>query len=257
LLNLKNVPEPVWSALTRDFEMSLDDALRENPWQTEACIGEWHYRRSLFENHTYKKASLIIPMLVDIVSKNGNLLLNIPLPGDGEPDTDELAFLGELADWQQINSEAIRGTRLWKIYGEGPSTHAGKAPAYQIDRLAFGPQDIRFTTKGDTLFAIALGWPNDGTWKIASLAEGSPHHPHPIAKVELVGSKAPVRWTRTPDALEIRVMDPPPCKHAYTLRIPPRIIPSVPRGPRKRMERQRGLLPLAAPVRNFQQNCWC
>jgi alpha-L-fucosidase len=72
---------------------------------------------SVFENHTYQKASFIIPFLVDIVSKNGNLLLSIPLPGYGEPDSDEIAFLGELADWQQVNSEAIKGTRPWSIFG--------------------------------------------------------------------------------------------------------------------------------------------
>ena len=136
VVDLKEVPEPVWGTLTRDFEMSLADKLQENPWQTEACIGHWHYERAVFENHTYQKASFIIPFLVDIVSKNGNLLLSIPLPGHGEPDSDELAFLDELADWQQVNTEAIKGTRPWRIFGEGPSTEAKQIPSYQFSKLS-------------------------------------------------------------------------------------------------------------------------
>ena len=73
VLNLKTVPEPVWGTLTRDFEAAMEDKLQESPWQTDACIGAWHYDRSIFENHKYQKASTIIPMFVDIVSKNGNL----------------------------------------------------------------------------------------------------------------------------------------------------------------------------------------
>jgi alpha-L-fucosidase len=134
VVDLKEVPEPIWGTLTRDFEMSLTDRLQEEPWQTEAYIGQWHYNRTLLVNHTYKKASLIAPLLVDIVSKSGNLLLSIPLPGHGEPDSDEISFLEELTEWQQVNSEAIKGTRPWKIYGEGPSTQAEQIASYQSSK---------------------------------------------------------------------------------------------------------------------------
>jgi alpha-L-fucosidase len=92
------------------------------------------------------------------------------LPGHGEPDSDEIAFLGELADWQQVNSEAIKGTRPWSIYGEGPSTEGKEIPSYQLSRIRFDHTDIRFTTKGETLYAIALGWPPDNQIVIKSLA---------------------------------------------------------------------------------------
>ncbi len=220
VLDLKEVPEPVWGTLTRDFEMTLADKLQEKPWQTEACIGNWHYDRSVFENHSYKKASLMIPLLVDIVSKNGNLLLSIPLPGNGEPDSDELAFLGELADWQEVNSEAIKGTRPWTIYGEGPASEAAKElPSYQLLKLKFQAADIRFTTKGDVLYAIALGWPSDGKMVIKSLAENSANYPRPIRKVELLGAKSELRWTQTAQGLEIQLPDAPPCQHAVSFRI--------------------------------------
>jgi alpha-L-fucosidase len=219
VIDLKQVPEPVWGTLTRDFEMSLADKLQVNPWQTEACIGHWHYDRSVFDNHTYQKASFIIPFLVDIVSKNGNLLLSIPLPGHGEPDSDEIAFLGELADWQQVNSEAIKGTRPWHTYGEGPSTDAKEVPSYQLSKITFDHRDIRFTTRGDTLYAIALGWPTDGKILIKSLAQNSESYPRPIRKVELVGSKSDVKWKRGAQGLEIEVPDKPPCKYAFAFRM--------------------------------------
>jgi alpha-L-fucosidase len=219
VLNLKTVPEPVWGTLTRDFEGAMEDKLEEHPWQTDACIGWWHYSRAIFEQHRYQKPSVIIPMFVDIVSKNGNLLLNIPLPGHGEPDSDEIAFLNELIDWQEINSEAIKGTRPWTIYGEGPATHAPRMGAYQFSRLRFGQEDIRFTTKGDALYAIALGWPPDGKFLITSLASGSSNFPGQIAKVEMLGSKSNVSWTRGTKGLEIQVHDAPACKHAYSFRI--------------------------------------
>ena len=219
VVDLKVVPEPVWGTLTRDFEMSLADKLQENPWQTEACIGHWHYDRAVFENHTYQKASFIIPFLVDIVSKNGNLLLSIPLPGYGEPDGDEIAFLEELADWQRVNSEAIKGTRPWSVFGEGPSTEAKQIPSYQLSQIKFDHTDIRFTTKGDILYAIALGWPTDGKIVIKSLGEKSANYPRPIQKVELIGSNSEVMWKRGAQGLEIQVPDTPPCKYAFSIRI--------------------------------------
>ena len=221
VIDLKEVPEPVWGTLTRDFEMSLADKLQEKPWQTEACIGHWHYDRAVFENHTYQKASFIIPFLVDIVSKNGNLLLSIPLPGHGEPDSDEIAFLGELADWQQVNSEAIKGTRPWNIYGEGPSTEAKEIPSYELSRIRFDHTDIRFTTKGETLYAIALGWPPDNQVLIKSLASNAAQYKRQIRKVELLGAKGDLKWARESTGLRIWIPQDPPCHHAYCFKISP------------------------------------
>ena len=197
----------------------MEDTLQEKPWQTEFCIGHWHYDRRLFENHTYQKASNVIPMLVDIVSKNGNLLLSIPPPGHGEPDSDELAFLNELAEWQEVNGEAIKGTRPWKVYGEGPSVEAKQGLTYQNSQLKFDSADVRFTTKGETIYGIALGWPSDGKMVIRSLAEGAEKHPGRIRKVELLGAKAELKWMRKTDGLEIQVPDTPPCKYAFSFRI--------------------------------------
>jgi len=221
VLNLKEVPEPVWRALTRDLEMLVADKLQTEPWQLEACIGNWHYDRQLLATDGYKKPSLMIPMFVDIVSKNGNLLLSIPLPGHGEHDVAELAFLDEFAAWNAVNAEAIKGTRPWSIYGEGPSTLPGanKVQSYQLDKLAFGADDIRFTTRGTTLYAIALGWPADGMVRIKALAQGASHYPRVIGAISLLGSHADLKWSRGADALKIRLPENKPCNHAFAFRI--------------------------------------
>jgi len=220
VVDLKEVPEPVWGTMTRDLEMTLSDTLQEEPWQTEACIGHWHYDRALLASHGYQKAAFIIPMFVDIVSKNGNLLLSVPLTGHGDHDADEIAFLDELAEWQQVNGEAIKGSRPWRIYGEGPATEIRNVPSYQLSRLHFDHRDIRFTTRAGALYAIALGWPEDGRILIKSLADGAPHYPGAIAKIELLGSSAPITWSRSREGLEIRVPEgPPPSRHASAFRI--------------------------------------
>jgi alpha-L-fucosidase len=218
VLDLKEVPEPVWGTLTRDFEMNLAGSLQATPWQTEACIGEWHYKRSLYENHSYKTAAMMVPLLVDIVSKNGNLLLSIPLPGDGQPDEDEMKFLDELGKWNAVNGEAIQGTRPWKIFGEGPTTHR-RISDYQLPTFTAG--DIRFTQKGDVLYAIALGWPEEGRLAVKSLGSDLPYYEKRMGKVELLGSGPDLKWSRNGDGLSIALPKQRPCDYAYAFKISP------------------------------------
>ena len=101
-----------------DRERGVAEGISPVPWQTDTCIGEWHYQKGA----RYKSAKKIVDMLVDIVSKNGNLLLNFPLPNSGKLDPDEMKTLDGFTQWMSINSEGIYSTRPWKIYGEGPST---------------------------------------------------------------------------------------------------------------------------------------
>ena len=173
------------STLVRDFEMSQADAVESNPWQTDACIGGWHYSRSIYENHRYRTPESMVHLLVDVVSKNGNLLLNIPLPGHGRPDDDEFAFLDKFGAWMALNSEAIYSTRPWKIYGEGPTKGGGSLYGGRGPQFVAG--DIRFTTKGDSLYAIALAWPEDRKLVIRSLASDSPHYRGEIARDRTAG----------------------------------------------------------------------
>ncbi len=164
VMTTKHLNETQRKCLTYDIEKGLAADILPEPWQTCNCIGAWHYYRDLYTEHKYKSAAIVIPMLADIVSKNGNLLLSIPVRGDGTIDSDERAFLEELARWMAINSEGIFGTRPWKVYGEGPSTREKPEPGplggiRSTPKKAFTAEDFRFTTKSNTLYAIALGWP--------------------------------------------------------------------------------------------------
>ena len=134
-----------------------------HPWQTDTSIGDWFYNR----HWKYQPLSWTVHMLVDIVSKNGNLLLNVVLRPDGSLDPEVETMLHQLADWTAVNGEAIYGTRPWLVYGEGAVQ--AKGGAFK-ENFNYSAKDIRFTTKGKTLYAIALGWPEDGKMVIKSLA---------------------------------------------------------------------------------------
>ena len=209
--------------LLLDVERGVTAGADPLPWQTDTCIGGWHYDRKLFDNHHYKSPKQVIQMLIDIVSKNGTLMLNIPLKGDGTPDADELKILDALASWITPNGEAIYSTRPWTTYGEGPSTTTTQ-PKGQFggarDVRSYTPEDFRFTQKGELVYAFLMAWPENGTARIKSLATNSPHFPKQIAKIELLGA-GPVKFERTPDALTITLPDTKPTDHAHALKITP------------------------------------
>jgi alpha-L-fucosidase len=219
VFNIKNVPAAVLNTLVRDFEMSQADAIQPDPWQTDACIGSWHYNRSLLENHRYRTPQAMVQLLVNVVSKNGNLLLNIPLPGHGRPDDDEFAFLDKFGAWMAINNEAIYSTRPWKIAGEGPTQSSGATPYGRLPQ--FAPGDMRFTTKGDALYATALAWPTDGKLVIKSLASDSPNYRGEIARIGLLGSESNLVWSRNADGVAVNLPEKPPCDFAYVFKINP------------------------------------
>jgi alpha-L-fucosidase len=159
------------------------------------------------------------------VSKNGNLLLNIPLRGDGSIDEDEEKVLSELADWMPANGEAIYGTRPFTVFGEGAEDVKGSGNFNEKQSRAYTAEDIRFTTKGDTLYAFALAWPENGKLQIKTLAKGSDKYPKDIAKVELLGAGGGVgklKFTREDDALKITLPEAQANKIVAGLRITPR-----------------------------------
>jgi len=210
-------------ALVLDVERGVTEGGETVPWQTDTCIGSWHYQRSLFDQHRYKTATQVSQMLVDIVSKNGNLLLNIPLPGSGLPDADELKFLSEFTAWMDVNSEGIFATRPWKVYGEGPST-TSHAPRGQFggarDVRPYTSEDIRFTTKGDSLYAFVMVWPEARSTVIKSLAFGSPQlDGRKVADVSLLGYGGKLAWTQDEQGLNVKLPATPPSEHAVTLKI--------------------------------------
>ena len=185
-----------------DHERGVADGIAENPWQTDTCIGQWHYKRG----QKYKSAKKVIDLLTDIVSKNGNLLLNFPLPNSGELDYEETVTLNGITEWMQVNSEGIYSTRPWKIYGEGPSTQTKLVTGNfnedkQNDMTA---EDVRFTRKGSTLYAFVMGWPQvEATVKAFGLA--SPQEPGKILNVELLGHKGALDWKQDDAALKVKM----------------------------------------------------
>jgi alpha-L-fucosidase len=221
VLNSKGVKPEHEGTMVLDIERGRADHILPTPWQTDTCIGEWHYRRSLFEEHRYKTAKTVVQTLVDIVSKNGNLLLSIPVRGDGTIDEDEIRFLDDLTSWMQPNGEAIYGTRPFAVYGEGAPDVRGTANFNEGRGRTYTAKDIRFTTKGDVLYAIALGWPEDGKLTIEMLAQGRPEYPRQVGRVELLGRPGALRFSRDAAGLVIVLPDSKPNEFAYVLKIQP------------------------------------
>ncbi len=195
-------------ALVWDVEKGVPGECQDKAWQTCTCLGNWHYDTSCYVDNWYKSASTVIHMLVDIVSKNGNMLLSVPIKGDGSIDDKEEKILEDIAAWMDVNKEGIFDTRPWVVYGEGPSTE-NSAP---LDGAGFNegknapytPADIRFVKKGDVLYAHVLAWPDDNKVLIKSLAAGSGLYPEKIKKVELLGT-GKVSHRRTADGLTVNL----------------------------------------------------
>jgi len=191
--------------LVWDVERGATDAIQEKPWQTCSCIGDWHYKRSIYENNQYKSAKTVIQMLADIVSKNGNLLLNIPVRGDGSIDDKEINVLNGIAKWMDVNKECIFDTRPWKIFGEGPDAQKSRpllAQGFNEGKSKYSTTDIRFTKKNKTVYAILMEWPDKREIMIHSLAKGSTYYDANIKSVMLLGyGKVP--FTRNEDALVV------------------------------------------------------
>jgi alpha-L-fucosidase len=186
-------------AIVEDVERGWVDEIRPLPWQTDTCIGNWHYDRRLYENGGYKSAKQVVQRLADVVSKNGNLLLNIPVRGDGTIDEKEDAIVGEIAAWTAKNGEALFGTRPWRRYGEGP-TKPPPGLLNEGDAKPFTAQDLRFTTKNGVLYAIFMEWPERET-AIASLGTRSIPDAA-IERVELLGGP-PLQFRRDAEALRL------------------------------------------------------
>ncbi len=191
----------------RDMERGVFDATLDQPWQTDTCVGDWFYKRDI----TYKSPTTIIQMLVDIVSKNGNLLLNFPLRADGTLDSTEESILDSLADWISVNGEAIYGTRPWRVYGEGRQGPSGAM--FNERKLSYSAEDIRFTVKDGMLYAFALAWPTSGKLFIRSLAGASIH------SINLVHGGDSLTFKQEPDGLSVQLPPQQRGDHAFAIRI--------------------------------------
>lgn len=204
-----------------DIERGHSNRIEPLPWQTDTCIGNWHYDRRLYDNDGYKSAKTVIHTLADIVSKNGNLMLNIPVRGDGTIDDKERAVVEEIGAWMRINNEGIYGTRPWTVFGEGPAMESAAALSAQGFNEGkgkpFGAKDIRFTTKDKTLYAIVLGWPEDKIVSMKKLADSG--RAGKVESVSLLGCADKLGFQQTAAGLNVQMPDRAPCKDAFVLKI--------------------------------------
>jgi alpha-L-fucosidase len=192
-----------------DLERGLVSKIWPDPWQTDTCVGNWHYKKGI----AYKTPKTVVDMLVDIVSRNGNLLLNFPLPGSGELDPEELQILSAITAWMKVNSEGIYSTRPWKVHGEGPSiSQPETGTAFnERNRKDLTAEEIRFTSKGPHVYAFVMGWPTGET--LVKSIDTKVHN------VELLGHKGKLKWSQDAAGLKVAMPAEKPCDLAVTLKI--------------------------------------
>jgi alpha-L-fucosidase len=224
-MNGKHLDPTQRQALVYDIERGKATGILPEPWQTDTCLGDWHYQREIYEHHKYKSAASVIPMLADIVSKNGNLMLSVPVRGDGSIDSDEVKIVSDIGAWLKVNGEAIYATRPWKVYGEGPATAQFEKGQFDGERDThnhpFTAADIRFTQSKDgrALYAIVLAIPADGQITIKSLGENTGNWPGEIRSVRLLGAWGKLKFSRDETGLHVTLPTPAPGGIALALKI--------------------------------------
>lgn len=209
VLNGKDVPDRLAKALVADYERGITGGIMKYAWQSETCIGDWHYNRALYdkpgEYGGYLPPRDVVLWLIDTVSKNGTFVLDVPGRPDGTIDSKEIAVLDGVTAWMEVNGEAIYETRPWKIYGEGP--HNVKSGSFQGNSVkSLGPQDFRFTRNkaNNVVYALVLGWPTEAI-VVQSLGSSAATQPGKVAKVELLGTGERLNWKQNADVLRVEL----------------------------------------------------
>ena len=197
-----------------DLERGQLGDIRPLYWQTDTSISNrsWGY----IKDDTFKSAEFVVHQLIDIVSKNGNLLLNFGPRSDGTIPEQVQQVLLDVGAWLDVNGEAIYGTRPWRVYGEGP-TKVAAGSFHDTDTANYTAEDFRFTTKGDVLYAIGLKWPSRDEVVIHSL--GQMPGTRPVQTVTLLGNDARLQFEQRSDGLHLHLPAQAPAKYAYVLRM--------------------------------------
>jgi len=213
VINYKDYAMQEHSAVL-DLERGQLGDIRPLHWQTDTSVSNksWGY----IKDDNFKSPEFVVHQLIDIVSKNGNLLLNIGPRSDGTIPQEVQQVLLDVGAWLKINGEAIYGTRPWRTYGEGP-TKVASGSFHDTDTTKYTAEDFRFTRKGDVLYVIGFAWPTNGEALIHSLALtlGS----RPVKSVALLGSDAKVQFEQHPDGLHVELPAQAPSQYAYALRV--------------------------------------
>ena len=189
-------------ALMWDVERGVPDRCQELPWQTCTCLGDWHYDQGTYNRGSYKNADRVIRMLVDIVSKNGNLLLSVPVRGSGVIDEKERAIVMDIKAWMDINGESIYGTRPWKAFGEGPLADADNPINAQgfNEGINYSARDVRYVQKKGTVYATIMAWPKDSEFTFHTVTPNVAR----VQSVRLLGY-GNVSFTQSADGLKVSI----------------------------------------------------
>lgn len=197
-----------------DMERGKSDKMMQFPWQTDTSVGKnsWAY----VEGEKNKTPEQIVHDLIDIVSKNGNLLLNIGPRADGTITEEQTDILLSIGKWLEVNGDAIYGTRCWKKFGEGDA-ESTKGTFSDNKATVYTARDIRFTTKDNNLYVIALNW-DEKELLITSLDKETIADAE-ILNVSLLGSEERIKWTKTDKGLKLSFPKNKPCNYAYSFKI--------------------------------------
>ncbi len=194
--NQKDTNPDVYRVGVLDIERGQRPDIAEHPWQTDTCVGGWFFD----SRKVYKTPEHVIEMLVDIVSKNGNLLLNFTQMPDGHLDDQCLHILDVMAKWMAVNGEGIYGTRPWQQMGEGPTRP--ESGAFKEDQVRWTVEDFRFTAKGNTVYAFQMKDPPGRVAAVCSLGADSGVK---VSDVKLLGCDAQLDWQQAPGALQVKL----------------------------------------------------
>lgn len=214
IINSKLVDMQKTSAVL-DIERGQLSSILPETWQTDTSVSNksWGY----IENDTFKTPEFIVQQLADVVSKNGNLLLNIGPRSDGTIPQPVQQVLLDVGAWLKVNGNAIYGTRPWTSFGEGP-TKVEAGSFHDTQTKPYTAQDFRFTTNGETLYAIEMAWPKEGEAVIHTLSSDVVGA-RKVNSVSLLGAPAELTFTQRTDGLHIKVPAEAPGEYAYVYRI--------------------------------------
>lgn len=214
LVTYKDFDMPFGSGMV-DLEQGSFNDVTYMEWLTDSTIdtgAAWGY----MHNAQYRSAQSLLHHLIDNVSKNGCLLLNVAPDATGKFPDEVVKTLTEMGEWLSINGEAIYGTRPWIMCGQGPNSSKGKDFTDDRKRAAFTNEDIRFTLKGSTIYAIVMGWP-DGQTVVRNLPPN--FYPCEIENISMLGSSEPIKWSVQNNDLILSRPEKKPCDHAFVYKI--------------------------------------
>lgn len=197
-----------------DFERGREDRITPYPWLDDTATGPWFYVAA----EKIKTVPYTIGILVDIVAKNGCMMLDIGPKADGTLPEKSVKLLLGIGDWLKANGEAIYGTRPWIVYGEGPTKNSAGASFSEQKDQPYTGQDIRFTTKGEALYATLMGWPGSEI-TISSVKPGTELWFGRIQRVKLLATGQDLKWSQGEEGLRVQLPDANTGQPAYVLKI--------------------------------------